>query len=97
MPPPPQRFTPLPPRQFTPPPPPCAQPFPEPSFQSWLADNDKRKELIDELKANAPLIASQLDVYAKLKHLQSQTMSTRLDIINLKKQMKEEAQHEAQC
>src|SRR6266511_3395440 len=61
MPPPPQRFTPLPPQQFIPPPPPHAQSFPEPSFQSWLADNDKRKELIDELKANAPLIASQLE------------------------------------
>ncbi len=97
MPPPPQRFTPLPPQQFIPPPPPHAQSFPEPSFQSWLADNDKRKELIDKLKANTPPIASQLDVYAKLKNLQSQMMSTRLDIIDLKKQMKEEAQCKVQC
>src|SRR6266540_1863606 len=96
MPPPPRIFTPLPPQQFTPPPPLCAQLFPEPSFRSWLADNDKRKELIDELKTTAPPIASQLDVYAKLKHLQSQMMTTRLDIINLKKQMREEAQREAQ-
>src|SRR6266545_5435770 len=71
MPPPLQRFTPLPPRQFTPPPTPRAQPFPEPSFRSWLTDNDKRKELIDELKTTAPPIASQLEKYAKLKHLQS--------------------------
>ncbi len=97
MPPPPRRFTPLPSRQFTPPPPPHAQPFPEPSFCSWLADNDKGKELIDKLKVNAPPIALQLDVYAKLKHLQSQMMSMRLNIIDLKKQMKEEAQCEAQC
>src|SRR6266545_6208851 len=75
MPPTPRRFTPLPPRQFTPPPPPRAQPFPEPSFCSWLTDNDKRKELIDELTTTTPPIASQLDMYAKLKHLQSQTMT----------------------
>jgi len=36
-------------------------------------------------------------MYAKLKNLQSQTMSTRLGIIELKKQMNKEAQHKAQC
>src|SRR6266511_3903684 len=93
MPPPPRKFTPLPPRQFTPPPV-HIQPFPEPRFRSWLADNNKKKELLNELDTNAPLIASQLDMYLRLKNLQSTTMSTRLGIIDLKKQMKEEAERE---
>src|SRR6266542_2589470 len=93
MPPPPRRFTPLPPRQFTPPPV-HTQPFPEPRFRSWLANNNKKKELLNELDTNAPLIASQLDMYLRLKNLQSDTMSTRLGIIDLKKQMKEEAERE---
>src|SRR6266511_6432462 len=96
MPPPPRKFTPLPPRQFTPPPV-HIQPFPEPSFRSWLADNKKKKELLDELNTNAPSIASQLNMYLRLKNLQSDTMSTRLGIIDLKKQMKEEAEREAKC
>src|SRR6266498_4153899 len=94
MPPPPRKFTPLPPRQFTPPPV-HIQPFPEPRCRSWLADNNKKKELLNELDTNAPLIAKQLDMYLRLKNLQSDTMSTRLDIIDLKKQMKEEAEREA--
>ena len=94
MPPPPRKFTPLPPRQFTPPPV-HTQPFPEPRFRSWLADNNRKKELLNELDTNAPLIASQLDMYLRLKNLQSTTMSTRLGIIDLKKQMKEEAEREA--
>src|SRR6266545_5466624 len=81
MPPPPRRFTPLPPRQFTPPPV-HIQPFPELKFQSWLADDKKKKELLDELDTKAP---------SRLKNLQSETMLTRLGIIDLKKQMKEEA------
>src|SRR6266545_266120 len=67
---PPRRFTPLSPRQFTSPPPPHVQPFPESSFCSWIADRTKRKELFDKLEANAPPIASQLDIYAKMKLLQ---------------------------
>ena len=51
---------------------------------------------MDMLETTTPLIASQLAMYAKLKNLQSQMMSTRLDIIELKKQMNEEAQHKAQ-
>src|SRR6266508_4613431 len=94
MPPPPQRFTPLPPRQFTPPPV-HIQPFPELRFRSWLADDKKKKELLDELNTNAPSVASQLNMYLRLKNLQSDTMSTRLGIIDLKKQMKEEAEREA--
>ena len=94
MPPPPRKFTPLPPRQFTPPPM-HTQPFPEPRFRSWLDNNNRKKELLNELDTNAPLIASQLDMYLRLKNLQSTTMSTRLGIINLKKQMKEEAEREA--
>ncbi len=86
-----RRFTPLPPRQFTPPPV-HIQPFPEPSFRSWLADDKKKKELLDELDINTPSIASQLNMYLRLKDLQSSMMSARLDIINLKKQMKEEAE-----
>src|SRR6266508_160434 len=93
MPPPSRRFTPLPPRQFTPPPV-HTQPFPEPRFRSWLANNNRKKELLNELNTNAPLIASQLDMYLRLKNLQSDTMSTRLGIIDLKKQMKEEAERE---
>jgi len=93
MPPPPRKFTPLPPRQFTPPPV-HTQPFPEPRFRSWLANNNKKKELLNELDTNAPLIASQLDMYLRLKNLQSDTMSTRLGIIDLKKKMKEEAERE---
>ena len=91
MPPPPRRFTPLPPRQFTPPPM-HTQPFPKPRFRSWLTDNKKKKELLDELDINTPSIASQLNMYLRLKDLQSSMMSARLDIINLKKQMKEEAE-----
>src|SRR6266545_7168824 len=94
MPPPPRKFTPLPPRQFTPPPM-HTQPFPEPRFRNWLANNNKKKELLNELDTNAPLIAKQLDMYLRLKNLQSETMSTRLGIIDLKKQMKEEAEREA--
>src|SRR6266511_3119209 len=94
MPPPPRRFTPLPPRQFTPPPV-HMQPFPELRFRSWLADDKKKKELLDELDTKAPSIASQLNMYSHLKNLQSETMSTRLGIIDLKKQMKEEAEREA--
>ena len=48
---------------------------------------------MDKLKTTAPPIALQ---YAKLKNLQSQTMLTRLGIIDLKKQMKKEAECEAQ-
>src|SRR6266511_3184804 len=59
MPPPPRRFTPLPPRQFTPPPV-HTQPFPELRFRSWLTNERKEKELLNELDANAPSIASQL-------------------------------------
>src|SRR6266498_2284724 len=92
--PPPRRFTPLPPRQFTPPPI-HTQPFPELRFRSWLTDDKKKKELLDELDTNAPSIASQLNMYSHLKNLQSETMSTRLGIIDLKKQMKEEAEREA--
>src|SRR6266511_3973752 len=95
MPPPPCRFTPLPPRQFTLPPV-HIQPFPEPSFRSWLTDNKKKKELMSELETTAPSIALQLNMYLKLKNLQSETMSTRLGIIDLKKQLKEEAEREAQ-
>src|SRR6266540_2393011 len=69
MPPPPRKFTPLPPRQFTPPPV-HTQPFPEPRFRSWLDDNNKKKELLNELDTNAP---SQLDMYLRLKNLQSTT------------------------
>src|SRR6266498_3607443 len=94
MPPPPRRFTPLPPQQFTPPPI-HMQPFPEPRFRSWLADDRKKKELLDELDTNAPSIALQLNMYLRLKNLQSEMMSTRLGIIDLKKQMKEEAEQEA--
>src|SRR6266496_698746 len=94
MPPPPRRFTPLSPRQFTPPPM-HTQPFPEPSFQSWLTDDKKKKELLDELNTTTPSIASQLNMYLRLKNLQSDMMSTRLGIIDLKKQMKEEAEREA--
>src|SRR6266540_1766744 len=96
MPPPPQRFTPLPPRQFTPPPV-HIQPFPKLRFRSWLADDRKKKELLDELDTNAPSVAKQLNMYLRLKNLQSDTMSTRLGIIDLKKQMKEEAEREAKC
>src|SRR6266545_7390184 len=53
MPPSPRRFTPLPPRQFTPPPV-HMQPFPELRFRSWLADDKKKKELLDELDTKAP-------------------------------------------
>src|SRR6266542_1778611 len=74
MPPPSRRFTPLPPRQFTPPPV-HTHPFPEPRFRSWLANNNKKKELLDELDTNALSIASQLDMYLCLKNLQSDTMS----------------------
>src|SRR6266511_3057160 len=94
MPPPPRRFTPLRPQQFTPLPI-HIQPFPEPSFQSWITDDKKKKELLDELDTTAPSIASQLNIYLKLKNLQSDTMLTRLGIIDLKKQMKEEAEREA--
>src|SRR6266498_1711960 len=94
MPPPPQKFTPLPPQQFTPPPV-HTQPFPELRFRSWLADDRKKKELLNELDTNAPSVASQLNMYLCLKNLQSDTMSTRLGIIDLKKQMKEEAEREA--
>src|SRR6266542_3213413 len=92
--PPPRRFTPLPPRQFTPPPV-HTQPFPELRFRSWLADDRKKKELLNELDTNAPSVASQLNMYLRLKNLQSETMLTRLGIIDLKKQMKEEAEREA--
>ena len=51
MPPPPRRFTPLPPLQFTPPPI-HTQQFPEPRFRSWLTDDKKKKELLDELDTN---------------------------------------------
>ena len=71
------------------------QPFPEPSFQSWLTDDKKKKELLDELNTTTPSIASQLNMYLRLKNLQSDMMSTRLGIIDLKKQMKEEAEREA--
>ena len=75
MPPIPSRhFTPLPPCQFTPPPPPHVQPFPKASFRSCMTDKDKKKELVDELEVNSPPIASQLDIYAKMKHLQMQTV-----------------------
>ncbi|HEX9429848.1 MAG TPA: hypothetical protein VF944_05670, partial [Candidatus Bathyarchaeia archaeon] len=84
---------PLPPRQRMPPPPPRPQPFPEPSFRSWLVDTYKRKELIDQLEVNAPPIASQLDIYTKMKSLQLQTMRMRTEIIDMKKQMREEVQH----
>src|SRR6266545_3821016 len=94
MPPPPRKFTPLPPRQFTPPPV-HTQPFPKLRFRSWLTDDKKKNELLDELNTKAPSIASQLNMYLCLKNLQSETMSTRLGIIDLKKQMKEEAEREA--
>src|SRR6266540_2121813 len=94
MPPPSRRFTPLPPRQFTPPPV-HTQPFPELKFRSWLADDKKKKELLDKLDTKAPSIALQLNMYSRLKNLQSEMMSTRLGIIDLKKQMKEEAEREA--
>src|SRR6266498_5173208 len=94
--PPPRRFTPLPPRQFTPPPI-HTQPFPELRFRSWLTDDKKKKELLDKLDTKSPSIASQLNMYSHLKNLQSETMSTRLGIIDLKKQMKEEAEREAKC
>src|SRR6266511_1494863 len=71
------------------------QPFPELRFRSWLTDDKKKKELSDELNTNAPSIASQLNMYLRLKNLQSETMLTRLGIIDLKKQMKEEAEREA--
>jgi len=93
---PPRRFTPLSPRQFTSPPPPHVQPFPESSFCSWIADRTKRKELFDKLEANAPPIASQLDIYAKMKLLQLQTVKMRTDIIDMKQQMREEVQHQEQ-
>src|SRR6266498_2633205 len=94
MPPPPRRFTPLPPRQFIPPPV-HTQPFPELKFRSWLADNKKKKELLDELDTSAPSIAKQLNMYLRLKNLQLEMTSTRLGIIDLKKHMKEEAEREA--
>ena len=50
---------------------------------------------MDELDTKAPSIASQLNMYLRLKNLQSETMSTRLGIIDLKKQMKEKAEREA--
>ncbi len=53
MPSPPRRFTPLPPRQFTPPPV-HTQSFPKLKFRSWLADDKKKKELLDELDTSAP-------------------------------------------
>src|SRR6266511_5164851 len=71
------------------------QPFPELKFQSWLDDDKKKKELLDELDTKAPSIASQLNMYLCLKNLQSEMMLTRLGIIDLKKQMKEEAEREA--
>ncbi len=51
---------------------------------------------MSELETTAPSIALQLNMYLKLKNLQSQMMLTRLGIINLKKQMKEEAEREMQ-
>src|SRR6266545_5902982 len=50
---------------------------------------------MSKLKTTAPSIASQLNMYLRLKNLQLETMSTRLGIIDLKKQMKEEAGQEA--
>src|SRR6266545_2469662 len=86
MPPPPRRFTPLPPQQFTPPPI-HTQPFPELKFRSWLADDKRKKELLDKLDTKAPSIALQLNMYSCLKNLQSETMSTRLGSIDLKEYM----------
>ncbi len=42
---------------------------------------------MDELEANAPPIASQLDIYAKMKHLQSQMVKMQTEIINMKRQI----------
>ena len=47
---------------------------------------------MDELEVNSPPIAFQLDVYAKMKHLQSQMVRMWTEIIDMKRQMRKDTQ-----